>query len=89
MKFPQFDQEIAISYFSDVKNAGQIRNELLSGNPDYQVAFINANTLLSSKHLLAAVYRAVSDQEAGSMKTKTYTQRCCSVWEGITTSWTL
>lgn len=70
MKFPQFPQEIDISYFSDVKNAGQIRTELLAGNPDYQVAFINANTLLSSKHLLAAVYRAVSDQDAGSMKTK-------------------
>lgn len=70
MKFPQFSHEIDISYFSDVKNAADIRTQLLSGNPDYEVAFINANTLVSSKHLLAAVYRAVSDRENRTMRTK-------------------
>uniref|UniRef100_A0A060TEH1 EKC/KEOPS complex subunit CGI121 n=1 Tax=Blastobotrys adeninivorans TaxID=409370 RepID=A0A060TEH1_BLAAD len=69
--FPQYPQiPVVITLFEDVKNAGFLREQLVSGNTDYNYAFINPRTILSEEHLRTALYRVLTDRAAGALRTK-------------------
>jgi len=53
-----------------VTNASHIRTQLLSSNPDYDFAFIDASSILSTTHILAAVFRAVNDLLNARLKSR-------------------
>lgn len=55
--------------FRDVTNADFLQSQLLGRNPDFEYAFVDASTVASRFHLLSAVYRAVTAELAGSMRT--------------------
>ncbi|CAN6641587.1 EKC/KEOPS complex subunit Cgi121p [Trichomonascus vanleenenianus] len=70
-RLPQFpDLAIQISLFDKIENVQQIREGLLSGDQDYAYAFVNASTIVSFEHLMAAVYRAVNDWQSGNLRTR-------------------
>ncbi|KAA8916653.1 hypothetical protein TRICI_001279 [Trichomonascus ciferrii] len=70
-KFPQFeDKEIQISLFTNVQNTPEIRSHMASGDPNYNYAFVNAATIVSLEHLLAATYRAINDHSTGKPRTR-------------------
>ena len=50
-----------IACFKDVKNASFLKQQLLAGNQEYNYSFIDASTILSRQHLLAAAFRALTD----------------------------
>lgn len=52
---------VHIALYRDVQNASFLRQQLLQGNPEYEYAFIDASTIISPNHLLAAVFRAAND----------------------------
>ncbi|CRG90195.1 Protein cgi121 [Talaromyces islandicus] len=52
---------VHIALYKDIKNASSLREQLLSGNVDFQYAFIDASVILSRQHIFAAVFRAVHD----------------------------
>jgi EKC/KEOPS complex subunit CGI121/TPRKB len=62
--------QITISLFSPISNATTIRVQLLASNPDYDYAFIDAASVLSTTHVLAAVERAIRDWSAGRGKSR-------------------
>ncbi|KAI9704980.1 MAG: hypothetical protein M1836_006760 [Candelina mexicana] len=64
------DQPIYVSLYQDVKNAAFLRSQLLSGNSDFEYAFIDASVIVSSTHILAAVFRAVNDMLNGRLKSR-------------------
>jgi hypothetical protein len=61
---------ILTSLFTHVANAAYIRSQLLASNPDYDYAFIDASSILSTTHVLAAVERAVRDWSRGRGKSR-------------------
>ncbi|KEF56617.1 uncharacterized protein A1O9_06806 [Exophiala aquamarina CBS 119918] len=50
-----------VALFRDVKNAAFLREQLLAANADFEYAFIDATTIISTKHALAAAFRAIND----------------------------
>lgn len=68
-QFPQF--KISIHKFSNVTNAAEIKQNLLSGNQEYNFAFINSSTIVSSEQLIAAIYRTLLDYTQDKIRTKT------------------
>lgn len=52
---------LTIGLFTDLQNAPQLRQQLLSGNADFEYAFVDASSVFSTKHVLAACFRAVND----------------------------
>ncbi|KAL8838395.1 MAG: hypothetical protein Q9170_002155 [Blastenia crenularia] len=59
-----------ITLYDDVENAAFLQQQLLEGNIDFEYAFIDASVIISSTHLLAAVFRAANDWTNGRLKTK-------------------
>ncbi|KAF2236472.1 CGI-121-domain-containing protein [Viridothelium virens] len=59
-----------VGTFRDVKNVSFLRSQLLTGNPDYEYAFIDAEVILSTTHLLAACFRAINNLNANRLKTR-------------------
>ena len=59
-----------IGIFRDVKNVSFLRDQLLTGNSDFEYAFIDASAILSTPHLLAACFRAINDFNAHRLKTR-------------------
>ncbi|KAK7536207.1 kinase binding protein CGI-121-domain-containing protein [Phyllosticta citribraziliensis] len=55
------DVAVHAALFDHVANAADLRRHLLDGNPDYEYAFLDVTTILSTTHVLAAVFRAVND----------------------------
>ncbi|KAI5790207.1 CGI121 protein [Geopyxis carbonaria] len=51
--------EIHIALFKDVSNAAFLRDQLLAGNEAFEYAFIDAATVVSIAHALAAAHQAV------------------------------
>jgi len=47
--------------YTDVENASFLREQLLAGNAEFEYAFIDASMILSTKHVLAAAFRAMND----------------------------
>lgn len=59
-----------LGVFRDVRNVAFLRHQLLSGNADFEYAFIDASVVLSTQHLLAACFRAINDLNARRLKTR-------------------
>jgi EKC/KEOPS complex subunit CGI121/TPRKB len=61
---------IQVCLFNDVKNSAFLRQQLLQGNSDFEYAFLDASVLISTSHVLAACFKAVSDSLNGRLKTR-------------------
>ncbi|CAK7234672.1 hypothetical protein SCUCBS95973_009015 [Sporothrix curviconia] len=55
--------------FTDVHNAAFLQQQLIARNPAFEYALVDAATVVSRTHLLAAVYRAVIAHQSGTLKT--------------------
>lgn len=55
--------------FTDVANAAFLQRQLIARNADFEYALVDAATVVSRTHLLAAVYRAVLAHNAKTLKT--------------------
>lgn len=55
--------------FTDVANVAFLQSQLIARNPAFEYALIDASTLLSSAHVLAAVFKAVWAAHTGALKT--------------------
>ncbi|KAK4202888.1 kinase binding protein CGI-121-domain-containing protein [Triangularia verruculosa] len=55
--------------FRDVSNASFLQAQLISRNPEFEYAFVDASTVLSRAHLLAAVWNAVYTSVEGNLRT--------------------
>ncbi|KAL4763974.1 EKC/KEOPS complex subunit CGI121/TPRKB [Aspergillus foveolatus] len=62
--------EIHAALYKDVQNAASLRQQLLSGNTDFEYAFIDASMILSRAHALSAVFRAISDYLNDRLKSR-------------------
>ncbi|CCX07064.1 kinase binding protein CGI-121-domain-containing protein [Pyronema domesticum] len=51
--------EVHIVSFKDVENASFLREQLLGGNAEFEYAFVDASTIVSTAHILVAVHQAV------------------------------
>ncbi|KAI1205664.1 uncharacterized protein F4807DRAFT_278703 [Annulohypoxylon truncatum] len=60
---------VHISLFKDVTNAEFLQKQLLSRNSEFEYAFIDATSVISRFQVLAAVYKAITIQMSGTMKT--------------------
>ncbi|KZF24440.1 CGI-121-domain-containing protein [Xylona heveae TC161] len=47
--------------YRDVQNASFLRQQLLSGNTEFEYAFLDATSIISTMHALAAAFRATND----------------------------
>jgi EKC/KEOPS complex subunit CGI121/TPRKB len=52
---------VHVALYTDVENAPFLKAQLLAGNTDFEYAFIDASTIISTKHVLAATFRAMND----------------------------
>ncbi|EEA21802.1 hypothetical protein TMatcc_008780 [Talaromyces marneffei ATCC 18224] len=52
---------VHVALYKYLKNASFLREQLLTGNAEFQYAFIDASTIISRQHILAAVFRAIND----------------------------
>lgn len=59
---------VHVGFFRDVSNVGFLQSQLLARNPDFEYAFIDATTIVSRLHVLAAVYKALSVLVDGRLK---------------------
>ncbi|KAK3990873.1 kinase binding protein CGI-121-domain-containing protein [Cladorrhinum sp. PSN332] len=55
--------------FRDVSNSAFLHTQLLSRNPEFEYAFIDASSIVSRTHLLAAIFNALNTQIDGTLKT--------------------
>ncbi|ERS94834.1 uncharacterized protein SPSK_07978 [Sporothrix schenckii 1099-18] len=55
--------------FTDAANAAFLQAQLVARNADFEYALIDAATVVSRTHLLAAVYKAVLAHKSGTLKT--------------------
>ncbi|KAK2790324.1 hypothetical protein FQN52_005592 [Onygenales sp. PD_12] len=63
-------QPVHVALYRDLQNAQFLREQLLTGNTEFEYAFIDASTILSTTHILAAVFRAVNDYQNNRLKSK-------------------
>ncbi|MCJ1241184.1 hypothetical protein MMC14_009188 [Varicellaria rhodocarpa] len=61
---------VYIALFRGLRNASFLRQQLLDGNTEYEYAFLDAASILSTTHVLAAVFRAVNDMQSQRMKSR-------------------
>ncbi|EGD98179.1 hypothetical protein TESG_05565 [Trichophyton tonsurans CBS 112818] len=61
---------VHIALYRDVKNSSFLREQLISANSAYEYAFIDASMILSTTHVLSAVFRAVNDYENKRLKSR-------------------
>lgn len=59
---------VHVALFRDVSNAAFLQSQLLARNADFEYAFIDATTIVSRLHVLAAVYKALSVLVDGKLK---------------------
>ena len=59
------DVKVYGGMFREVENASFLQTQLTSRNPDFEYAFIDGSTVVSRRHLLAAIFTAIS----GELKT--------------------
>ncbi|KAF2093834.1 CGI-121-domain-containing protein [Rhizodiscina lignyota] len=64
------DYPLYIGLFSHLKNATFLRKQLLEGNQDFEYALIDATSILSVKHVLAAAFRAINDMLHGRLRSR-------------------
>ncbi|KAI9823248.1 MAG: hypothetical protein M1826_000191 [Phylliscum demangeonii] len=61
---------VHVALYHDVRNAAFLKQQLQSGNLDFEYAFIDAALLLSTAHALAAVYRGLHDHLHGRRRSR-------------------
>ena len=61
---------LVIGLFKDLKNADFLRSQLLAGNTAFEYAFLDASVLLSRSHVLAAVFKSLTDARANRLKSR-------------------
>ncbi|MCJ1456089.1 hypothetical protein MMC28_006447 [Mycoblastus sanguinarius] len=64
------DLAVHIALYTNLQNASFLRDQLLQGNPDFEYALIDASVILSTTHILAAVFRAANDHLNGRLKSR-------------------
>ncbi|KAL9074911.1 MAG: hypothetical protein Q9161_002050 [Pseudevernia consocians] len=64
------DLAVHIALYTDLQNAPFLRDQLLQGNPDFEYALIDASVIVSTTHVLAAVFRAANDYLTGRLKSR-------------------
>lgn len=64
------DYQLHIGLFKDVQNAPHLRQQLLAGNADFEYAFIDATSILSTRPILAACFRAINDQVNSRLRSR-------------------
>ncbi|KAI1177291.1 kinase binding protein CGI-121-domain-containing protein [Nemania sp. FL0916] len=71
---------VHVAVFRDVKNAAFLHQQLLARNPEFEYAFIDASVITSRLQVLSAVFKAVTSQGAGAMKTPNmHSETVCSL----------
>ena len=58
------------AYYSELENAAYLRDQLLAGNTDFEYAFIDASMVVSSRQVLAATFRAMTDYLNDRLKSR-------------------
>lgn len=53
--------KIYVTCYTEVANAVFLRQQLLSANQEFNYAFLDASSILSRRHVLAACFRALND----------------------------
>jgi EKC/KEOPS complex subunit CGI121/TPRKB len=61
---------VHVALYRDVENAPFLKEQLLAGNTDFQYAFIDASMILSTRHVLAATFRAMNDYLCERLKSR-------------------
>ncbi|KAI9784363.1 MAG: hypothetical protein M1816_000887 [Peltula sp. TS41687] len=64
------DMPIHLALYRDVRNTAFLKQQLLSGNQEFEYAFIDATMIISTSHALAAVYRALNDHLQGRRRSR-------------------
>lgn len=60
---------VYVALYRNVQNAAFLKQQLLSGNKEYEYAFIDASMVLSRAHTTAAIFRAINDYQNDRLKT--------------------
>lgn len=60
---------VLLALYRNVTNAAFLQEQLLSRNADFEYAFVDASTVASRFQLLTAVYKAITAEMAGNMRT--------------------
>ncbi|KAI1003031.1 hypothetical protein K3495_g5177 [Podosphaera aphanis] len=61
---------VHVALYRNVKNAAFLLQQLLDGNTEYEYALIDARVIISRIHLLAACFRAISNQLLNKLRTR-------------------
>ncbi|MCJ1313709.1 hypothetical protein MMC25_007388 [Agyrium rufum] len=64
------DLSVCVALYKDLSNAKFLRQQLLEGNTDFEYAFIDATSVISPRHLLAAIFRAANDLKNNRIKSR-------------------
>ncbi|KAG9790355.1 hypothetical protein KCU88_g1239, partial [Aureobasidium melanogenum] len=59
-----------VAVYRDVENVTFLREQLLAGNAEFEYAFIDASMVVSTKHALAAAFRAINDYMNDRLKSR-------------------
>ncbi|KAJ9605698.1 hypothetical protein H2200_009547 [Cladophialophora chaetospira] len=59
-----------VAMYTDVENATFLKEQLLAGNAEFEYAFIDASLIISTKHVLAAAFRACYDYLNDRLKSR-------------------
>lgn len=72
MILPLFPEtQVHVFVYENVSNCAAIHEQLISQNPIYDYAFLDAATILYKKQVYSAIIRALEDRRDEQMKTKT------------------
>ncbi|KAJ4395607.1 hypothetical protein N0V85_006487 [Neurospora sp. IMI 360204] len=63
------DHHVYAALFRDVQNVDFLQAQLIGKNPQFEYAFIDASTIISRTHLLAAIFRALNTLTEGTLQT--------------------
>ena len=61
---------VHVALFTNVQNASFLRDQLLTGNTQFEYALIDASMILSTRHILAATFRAMNDYLSERLKSR-------------------
>ncbi|KAI1334592.1 CGI121 protein [Xylariaceae sp. FL0016] len=71
---------VHVVVFRDVSNASFLQEQLLGRNPEFEYAFVDASTVTSRLQILSAVFRAITTEQSGHMKTpNVHSEIVCSL----------
>ncbi|KAF8477169.1 kinase binding protein CGI-121-domain-containing protein [Kalaharituber pfeilii] len=56
---PAASHKVHIAVLKNIKNAEHLRTQLLAGNACFEYAFVDADNIISTKHILVAVFKAL------------------------------